>query len=662
MKKYLLATLLLLGISIPSSGFNNPSLQYFKSDFSKYTPDRPLGNWTCYGSGKNAQDIYVGDTGNMLSDFFPAGSPAYIPVDFEDFGVVYCSNSTTVEGGAADEWLISPAIDLSGAPENLILAYDVFSFGSDSEPKYEIYVSTTGNRPENFTSKAVYAGKTGNSKTYPVCTREYRSLSGVNAPEVYIAFVNRSRNAQILGFKDITVSEYELEVVNNTPAFLLEPADVPVSVNIGIQTPVKCPGYTVTLSCNGEEQVYSTGKQIGGNYVNATVEFKNPLHIDYGDLLSYSVSLTPNYEGATTSVFNFDMGCTSGYPSVCVEEEGTGTWCGWCVRGIAGLNQFSDEYGDRFIGIAVHADDDPMLVPNYLNPLKQQCGINGYPNAAFNRGCTGDPYERATVESILAANSGYAVRIKEVTFDESNNNLVTVTYAPRIAVSTNFANISAAVVVTEDGVSGSSGKWHQTNYYSGETKAGIEASFGEGAWPYFKKYCEGPAVILSTEMTYDHVAMGIFNSFGGGGEGGTLPAEWIADEEQEFTISFEMPMQTRKNDAGVQNWKNTHMIVLILDNVTGKVLTASKMGADSYTTTGMDDVTIGQEVTVLKEGRDIVVLTESAAKVDVYNLYGISLYSGEADGRSRIDGSRFSGPVVVRVSRGNDSYVKKIIF
>ena len=115
----------------------------------------------------------------MLNTVFPSGSPAFLPMDFEDFGIVYISNSTTEEGGAADEWLISPPIDLSDVPSDILLSFDVFAYGCANSPKYEVYVSTTGCDPEDFT-KPVYTGKSSNDTDYPVCERKYISLSGIS--------------------------------------------------------------------------------------------------------------------------------------------------------------------------------------------------------------------------------------------------------------------------------------------------------------------------------------------------------------------------------------------------------------------------------------------------------------------------------------------------
>ena len=47
-----------------------------------------------------------------------------------------------------------------------------------------------------------------------------------------------------------------------------------------------------------------------------------------------------------------------------VVEEGTGAWCGWCVKGIVGLRYMNATYPDQFIGIAVH-NGDMYTVNNY---------------------------------------------------------------------------------------------------------------------------------------------------------------------------------------------------------------------------------------------------------------------------------------------------------
>ncbi|MDE6279924.1 MAG: hypothetical protein K2M05_08110, partial [Paramuribaculum sp.] len=58
-----------------------------------------------------------------------------------------------------------------------------------------------------------------------------------------------------------------------------------------------------------------------------------------------------------------------------VVEEGTGTWCGWCPRGIVGMEKMVNKYPDgTYIPIAVHGRDI-MQVESYI-PL-----VTGFPGA-----------------------------------------------------------------------------------------------------------------------------------------------------------------------------------------------------------------------------------------------------------------------------------------
>ena len=52
-----------------------------------------------------------------------------------------------------------------------------------------------------------------------------------------------------------------------------------------------------------------------------------------------------------------------------VVEEFTGTWCGNCPRGIVGMQRLEEDFGDRFIGIAIHTGTgEPMVIPSYYSP------------------------------------------------------------------------------------------------------------------------------------------------------------------------------------------------------------------------------------------------------------------------------------------------------
>ena len=58
-------------------------------------------------------------------------------------------------------------------------------------------------------------------------------------------------------------------------------------------------------------------------------------------------------------------------------EEATGTWCGWCPRGIVAMDYMAATYPDTWIGVAVH-NSDPMVNTVYDNGIAAH--ISGYPN------------------------------------------------------------------------------------------------------------------------------------------------------------------------------------------------------------------------------------------------------------------------------------------
>lgn len=71
-----------------------------------------------------------------------------------------------------------------------------------------------------------------------------------------------------------------------------------------------------------------------------------------------------------------------GFPQNAVYEESTGTWCGWCTRGILTCEYIRENYGDRIFPIAIHSRDE-MQIDEYNGYLSDY--VTGYPEAMVNR-------------------------------------------------------------------------------------------------------------------------------------------------------------------------------------------------------------------------------------------------------------------------------------
>lgn len=661
MKKATLLLFMLL-TAMTGNAVVNEKLRYFSSDFSNPTEEKPLCGWTSFGTMKEAADINLGTSDAPLKDYFPTGSDAYVMLDFKGYGNAPWSNSSFKEGGAADEWLVSPEIDLTEAPANLMLDFDVLCFGSSNECKYEVYVSTTGNSREDFSGKAIFAGRSKSSTREVISTTVHKALKDVGGKKIWIAFVNKSTDAQLTGFSAISVAEYDIDLINHAPSFTTEAGSFEVSADVSIMTPVSCKGFTAAIEGeDGKRQEYFSDKQLSSRYNTYSFAFPEPITVEFGDTYNYTLTVTPNFEGATPTVMQCTLVCHEGYPATCVMEEGTGSWCGYCVRGAAALEYYAATYGDRFIGIGVH-NDDPMEVYDYYSSWKAQSGLNSFPSAWINRSIASDPaMGYPLVEAEVIKNVGQRVTIDKVSFNPDSFR-ATVFYSPEFCINLNNADVTAVAVVTENGVKGTGTGWMQNNNYSNKTLDDwLAEGLPEEMWEYAYDYTLKGSLIISENNPFNHVAMGVYNNYYG--DNTTLPSVWEAGIPQQYSLTFDFPMQKEANTGGVQDWHNTAIIVLLLDKASGHILNADRLNASEYSieVSSVENTTeMHLAVTKCQEG--IMVNTNENTRIDVFGIDGRLIKTATAtSGTCIIPTDGLKGIVSVRAVNGKNTVIKKII-
>ena len=193
-----------------------------------------------------------------------------------------------------------------------------------------------------------------------------------------------------------------------------------------------------------------------------------------------------------------------------VGEELTGTWCGWCPRGAVALDYMSKKYPGYFQGIAVHGGD-PMQNDDYLNGIKATMksitGENpGYPNLASMRSAVMDPasVEISFLERIQEEPA--ATLLTGAVYDENTKKL-------SLSVSTSFMQNDAnqykvAVVVIENGLTGTGSKWAQANYYSHQSQNRPLVGAGHD-WQ------AEPNPVPASKMVYNHVGRTVLGGYSG---------------------------------------------------------------------------------------------------------------------------------------------------
>lgn len=274
-------------------------------------------------------------------------------------------------------------------------------------------------------------------------------------------------------------------------------------------------------------------------------------------------------------------------------EEATGSWCGWCVRGIVGLHDMTEKYPEQFIGIAVHNGDEYAhnSYTSYLTGL----GINGYPGSIINRQPGSVNPGFATLEATLKNMAPYAEVNVSCKADFSGSSYALRAEASPV-IDIDNANYAVVFVITEDYLAGV-----QSNYYSG----GAAGEMGG-----FEKLGD------KVKVDYMDVARFVWPS---GDHPETTAAAALPTVMQEgltYTVQYNVPASSVTH----KNIENLNCIAMIVDRATGEVVNAAKFEKRL-------------------EGINSVLAPKSESN-DVYNLAGQRISPATANGISIQSGKK----------------------
>lgn len=301
-----------------------------------------------------------------------------------------------------------------------------------------------------------------------------------------------------------------------------------------------------------------------------------------------------------------------------VVEEGTGTWCQYCPKGIVGFRKASEAYPNHFIGIAIHRSDN--LVTNTYEDLV----FESLPNCYFNRNT------KSAIEPSFESIETAVKKLMEKTpvmgvdanvkYTDSGKKKISVEALTTFLGAHKGMNYRLSFVLLESGITG----YTQVNAFAGG-KLGEMGGFEK---------LPNPATI-----DMDHVAR---MNYSYNGIEGSIPADVEADETTRYTTTLDVP-------STIQNPDNCDLVVLVIDAATGRIENGVK-------------VALGEHTTGIRDAEKVVVpdFSFSGDRLNVDGFAGsVRLYT--ADGVEVSNSNLAPGMYIVKATAGNQTVTCKLI-
>lgn len=167
-----------------------------------------------------------------------------------------------------------------------------------------------------------------------------------------------------------------------------------------------------------------------------------------------------------------------------VVEEFTGTGCGWCPRGLIGMDNLRNTYGDRFVGIGLHQynSSDAMYI---AKSAYASLSFDGAPSCRINRGNVIDPYYGSAydIREDFAAEMAIPAMAKVNVSGTIDEELKKVNAKAQVEALLDNSEFTLEFVVIGDGLKGSGSAWNQANNYASYSASQLPddlAIFGNG--------------------------------------------------------------------------------------------------------------------------------------------------------------------------------------
>lgn len=293
------------------------------------------------------------------------------------------------------------------------------------------------------------------------------------------------------------------------------------------------------------------------------------LQIKVSKINGKEVDITSNVNGSIIAV-NED----EDVDRMPVIEENTGTWCGWCPRGLVGMEMLRERYGENIALIGIHTGADQKAF-GFMDNVIATFGATGAPSCIVNRQYACDPYGGSSNGYFGIKDDADAI-IRQITeaslsFDKvvrsKDGQHIALTTSALFNINCDYCPYTLTYVIAEDDLQYAS----QMNYYTNpnEVTADMKAAYKQSA-PELYELTQKPS---NWRPVYNDVMEYCAESFG---LDGSLTGTIVKGEAKKHNFVIDIPRYTTGKSL-VTDINNCRLIALLLDTESLEIVNACQV-------------------------------------------------------------------------------------
>lgn len=608
---------------------------------------------------------YEGDHGTPLKwledlGFDADNTPWNFSVRESATSVDYCAaaHSMFEKGGRADDWMVLPQIEIVN--DAFFFNFKAKNYDATKHDRLKVVIWEYNDVISSVNSEIINLMRTEGEVVFDEelntggfdksiedgwTTYNIPGMEKYAGKKIYVAFVNENENQSMVFVDDIHINcEGTFTVglnVESQNVVLKEDAKIGAYVRVdgdihydAIKAELKTADGTVvsTYEANG----LSLEKGSRHSFV-----FADKLPLTVGSRNDFSIDVTM---GESTIGYKGYINSLTFEPvKRVVLEEGTGSWCTNCPRGIMAIEYIEGLLPDNFIPISIH-NGDQYAYQSYLDFL----GINAFPSGRVNRRVTASDsyidemgfYNWATPEGAYDNLPEDVERQNPTFYDAVVNELGEYALAQ---INIKAARLEQGNKLEVDNeikfaINDDKARYNILNVLVENNLKGVQQSNVSGsADPSFTEFWTSAGGYV--QVNYADVARAVSGvSFHG--QSNLIPLQVNAGETYTATTSIKFPAKSDVLNCGV--------VTLLINSTTGEIVNAAR--TFDIDTTGVEEIGADSVEARFTLNGGTILLNGSSENVEVYTLQGVRVAnSGLERGLYIVRGIAGSTPVVGKI-------------